>query len=111
MAYNKIPPRWLNCPRRGQPVAGTRRGLREGSNPTAPGRPGEPRACWPTIRDSRRRRSEDRSWTRGFWSFKFVDHFVMFLRLGLAVLKKSSWVVSLEIEESLTSLRQFLPCQ
>uniref|UniRef100_A0A8C6RTK9 mRNA-capping enzyme n=1 Tax=Nannospalax galili TaxID=1026970 RepID=A0A8C6RTK9_NANGA len=22
MAYNKIPPRWLNCPRRGQPVAG-----------------------------------------------------------------------------------------
>lgn len=22
MAHNKIPPRWLNCPRRGQPVAG-----------------------------------------------------------------------------------------
>ncbi|XP_059121019.1 mRNA-capping enzyme-like isoform X2 [Peromyscus eremicus] len=22
MVYNKIPPRWLNCPRRGQPVAG-----------------------------------------------------------------------------------------
>ena len=24
MAHNKIPPRWLNCPRRGQPVAGER---------------------------------------------------------------------------------------
>lgn len=22
MSFNKIPPRWLNCPRRGQPVAG-----------------------------------------------------------------------------------------
>ena len=29
MAHNKIPPRWLNCPRRGQPVAGNRtEGLR-----------------------------------------------------------------------------------
>lgn len=29
MAHNKIPPRWLNCPRRGQPVAGNRdRGVR-----------------------------------------------------------------------------------
>lgn len=26
MAHNKIPPRWLNCPRRGQPVAGKRDG-------------------------------------------------------------------------------------
>lgn len=24
MSYNKIPPRWLHCPRRGQPVAGER---------------------------------------------------------------------------------------
>lgn len=30
MAYNKIPPRWLNCPRRGQPVAGTREGAAGG---------------------------------------------------------------------------------
>lgn len=29
MAHNKIPPRWLNCPRRGQPVAGNPPGVFE----------------------------------------------------------------------------------
>lgn len=38
MAHNKIPPRWLNCPRRGQPVAGNRDG--GCSSPRAPAGPG-----------------------------------------------------------------------
>lgn len=38
MAYNKIPPRWLNCPRRGQPVAGTREGAAGGFESLCAGR-------------------------------------------------------------------------
>lgn len=34
MAHNKIPPRWLHCPRRGQPVAGNPPGVFE--SPHAP---------------------------------------------------------------------------
>ena len=44
MAYNKIPPRWLNCPRRGQPVAGTREGAAGGFESHCAGR------AWGTAR-------------------------------------------------------------
>lgn len=44
MAYNKIPPRWLNCPRRGQPVAGTRDGAAGGFESHCAGR------AWGTAR-------------------------------------------------------------
>ena len=40
MAHNKIPPRWLNCPRRGQPVAGNPDWEGECSNPCLPVDPG-----------------------------------------------------------------------
>lgn len=39
MSYNKIPPRWLHCPRRGQPVAGERPAR------SGPAWPGPVRSC------------------------------------------------------------------
>lgn len=54
MAYNKIPPRWLNCPRRGQPVAGTREGSAGGFESHGSGRAwGTPRAA-ERVRGSRK---------------------------------------------------------
>lgn len=57
MSYNKIPPRWLHCPRRGQPVAGERparprRGFVAAAAPAVPGPFRPPRPTRPPFSDS-----------------------------------------------------------
>lgn len=73
MAYNKIPPRWLNCPRRGQPVAGTGEGAAGGFESHSSSRAWEPRARRQPVRAPAGLGSDDGRWTGGFRIFKLVN--------------------------------------